>query len=436
MKQISAKTATPQQHPILQRLQEILVIFGFFIAAYLAIALLTYHRADPAWSTTGNAAHIANAGGRLGAFITDVLLYSFGYFAFLFPAAIAYFSRLFYTRKQSAASPDYRIVILRTLGFLLLIFSGTGVASILLAPWPGMPFTSGGIAGEILDLQLETWLNPLGSTLALWPLFLVGISLFTGISWVNIMEKIGHFLLKATHYLTIKTAMLYQKIDRLKLSDVVKHQAKKPSPPPPVSIKVTKQLPRVAPKIVPIATEETEILPAFLDEDASDKKTAREKLLSKNSLPSIGAIKHLELPVTEKSLLPPLHLLDKAPPPADKRYSNSTLETMSREVELRLMDFGVQAKVVAVHPGPVITRFELSLAPGVKVSKISNLAKDLARSLSVVSVRIVEVIPGKSVIGLEVPNEHREVVYLSEILASGVYETKSFAVKSGIRKRY
>src|SRR5690606_27707586 len=121
------------------------------------------------------------------------------------------------------------------------------------------------------------------------------------------------------------------------------------------------------------------------------------------------------------SVLPPLSLLND-PPPAKNRYSKEALEAMSRQVELKLRDFGVEVEVVEVHPGPVITRFELLPAPGVKGSQISNLAKDLARSLSVVSVRVVDVIPGKSVIGLEIPNEHRELVTLGEILKSAEYE--------------
>ena len=119
--------------------------------------------------------------------------------------------------------------------------------------------------------------------------------------------------------------------------------------------------------------------------------------------------------------LPNLSLLDD-PPIQEKGYSEESLEAMSRLVELKLKDFGIEVEVVSVSPGPIITRFELDPAPGVKVNKISTLSKDLARSLSVVSVRIVEVIPGKSYIGLEIPNESRELVTLGEILKSKVYD--------------
>ncbi|MCP5158293.1 MAG: cell division protein FtsK [Gammaproteobacteria bacterium] len=118
--------------------------------------------------------------------------------------------------------------------------------------------------------------------------------------------------------------------------------------------------------------------------------------------------------------LPPLHLLD--PPPSRMTgYASDLLDDMSRQLERLLKSFGIEAQVVAVEPGPVITRFEIEPAPGVKVSQISNLVKDLARGLSVNSVRVVEIIPGKSVIGLEIPNRQREIVYLRETLESLAY---------------
>ncbi|MFZ4790899.1 MAG: DNA translocase FtsK [Candidatus Competibacteraceae bacterium] len=118
--------------------------------------------------------------------------------------------------------------------------------------------------------------------------------------------------------------------------------------------------------------------------------------------------------------LPPLDLLDP-PPPRTVGYSAEALQDLSRQVEIKLKSFGIDVKVVAIEPGPVITRFELDPTPGVEVSQISNLAKDLARSLLVISVRVVESIPGKSTIGLEIPNRQREIVYLREVLESPVY---------------
>jgi DNA segregation ATPase FtsK/SpoIIIE, S-DNA-T family len=120
--------------------------------------------------------------------------------------------------------------------------------------------------------------------------------------------------------------------------------------------------------------------------------------------------------------LPPLDLLDEEVKDPDKGFSKEALEGLSRLLELKLADFGVSAEVTAVYPGPVITRFEIQPAPGVKVSRISNLAKDLARSLAVISVRVVEVIPGKSVVGIEIPNEDREIVNFREVLSSRAFD--------------
>lgn len=397
MKSHSGKTSHAT-HPIRQRLQESWVILGASGALYLMIALLTYHHTDPGFSTTGNTLHIGNAGGRCGAFIADSLLYGFGYYAFLFPMALAYSARLAYLRKKNAAF-DYRIIILRSFGFMLLLMGGAGLASSLLKPWFGMPFTSGGVVGELVILQLKVWFNPLGTILIVWPLFLIGISLFTGISWIAIMDGIGHVLLDINDFICTHAGRFYQKITT-KSSPAAQVDA----PEALIKARKPKPLVRLAPKTaIPLVNEE------------------KSKKLNPHKPQQLSLPIPVVTTAVEKDGLPPLNLLDKAPPPPSQHYSNASLETMSREVELRLLDFGVQANVVAVHPGPVITRFELSLAPGVKVSKISNLAKDLARSLSVISVRIVEIIPGKAVIGLELPNETREVVYLSEILASMVY---------------
>lgn len=439
MKQASLKTRSKLQHPILHRLRETFVILGFFAAAYFSIALLTYHQTDPGWSTTGNALPIANAGGKLGAVLADALLYGLGYLAFLFPVTIAYFSRLFYTRRQAEIPHDYRVITLKIFSFTLLICSGTGLANMLLAPWPGMPFTSGGMVGEILNLPLKTLLNPVGTALLLWSLLLVGVSLFTGMSWISLMDKTGHVLIQLAHQLKIRLLAVYVHMRENKaaaIADTIRTEKSalplKKTPP--------KRLLRVEPSLTHTAEEPIGLTQLNVN-DASLLTTRRKNKFSNDGIfPSQNSQEgsHETFPqdLTQQStsiltlkpaisdtnsVLPPLHLLDVAINAPEKRYSNVTLETMSREVELRLLDFGVQAHVVAVHPGPVITRFELSLAPGIKVSKLTGLAKDLARSLSVVSVRIVEIIPGKAVVGLEVPNEHREIVYLSEILSASVY---------------
>ena len=163
-------------------------------------------------------------------------------------------------------------------------------------------------------------------------------------------------------------------------------------------------------------------------QEVKKKPKPRIEPIAKPAAPSPRAERERQVPLFEPpsdSELPPLSLLDDQPPKVDG-YSEAALEAMSRTVELKLRDFGVEVQVVAVNPGPVVTRFELQPAAGVKVSQISNLSKDLARGLSAISVRVVEVIPGKSVVGLEIPNEARQLVTLGEILKSKEYdETRS-----------
>ena len=227
-----------------------------------------------------------------------------------------------------------------------------------------------------------------GGALLLLALLMWGITLFSGLSWLRVMDAIGTGLLRLFRALMRNTGSLGEahearliRQQRAQAVEVIKKDMEYRTPP------------RVEPK------------PA---EVKAGERVEKERQISLIE-PEIA---------TE---LPPLSLLD-APRPTGHRYSEEALQALSRLLELKLMDFGVEAEVGAVHPGPVVTLFEVELAPGVKVSKVTALAKDLARALSKVSVRVVEVIPGKSAIGIEIPNEQRETVFLSEVLRSEVYE--------------
>ena len=241
-----------------------------------------------------------------------------------------------------------------------------------------------------ISTPLLEWSGLLGSTLFLLSMMMVGLTLFAGISWFRVMDVIGKYTLAGLTWLADSIAGMRDwfagrkaKAKRVEVrrADSVRQKGK-----PQRKIE-----PRISSSLA-----------------QPSRRAAREKqqLLFKN-LPA--------------GSLPPLELLDD-PPEQAEGYSTEVLEALSRQVELKLADFGVQVDVVEVHPGPVITRFELQPAPGIKSSQISNLAKDLARGLSVISVRVVEVIPGKSTIGLEIPNTVRHTVYLSEILQSEVYD--------------
>ena len=365
----------------------ILLVFAA-AAVYLLIALLGYNPSDPGWSHTGLGLKVSNIAGRAGAWFADVFFYLFGRLAFLTPVIVAYSGWLVFRGREGTGDLDLRLLAIRWGGFFLTLATGCGLASLhFLAD--GLPLTAGGVLGEVIaDLLLPVF-SLVGTTLLLLALFLAGVTLFTGLSWLSVMDAIGRLVLGA---IAASGAWFEARRDRKagEASRVEREEA--------VRVERERVAKKAKPRIEPV-----------LPRPEESRRAVREKQMS---LP-VGR------PVSDT--VPPLALLDEAQESVGG-YSTSSLEAMSRLVEVKLRDFGVEVEVVAVHPGPVITRFELQPAAGVKVSRISGLSKDLARALSVVSVRIVEVIPGKSTIGLEIPNEQRELVALSEILRSRVFD--------------
>ncbi len=362
------------------------------IGAYLLICLASYSTTDPGWSHSGSADGLQNSGGIVGAVFADVFLYLFGLMAYLFPLVVIYSGWiLFHGREHAEQAFELRRVGIRVLGFVLTLVTGAGLATLHVHhPELALPLdqNAGGILGDVVGEGLASVFSFLGATLFLLALFLTGITVLTGLSWFWLMDTTGKYTLQAFAWLHGRAGWLRDWLQGRKARrqredtvEVVKEKQKKRKPP----------------RIEPVIN-----LPE----------------------PSERAERERQVPLFETAddtPLPPLSLLD-VPDDNKSDISKAGLEAMSQLVESKLRDFGIEVEVVAVHPGPVITRFELQPAAGVKVSQISNLAKDLARAMSTVSVRIVEVIPGKSVIGLEVPNENREIVRLSEIVNSKAYE--------------
>ncbi len=372
------------------------------IAIYMLISLVSYNPADPGWSYSASVDRISNIGGLAGAWFSSIFLHYFGYFAYLFPALVAWAGWLVYRGRSDPARTGKRQALLTGAGFMLTLIAGCGLATLHFTGLEGtLPANSGGILGDIVSSTLITPFSFIGTTLFLIALFLTGISLFTGLSWLALMDAIGRGIFEFLSQIRILGSRLR---DRVAARKVKRHRAE--------AVEDERKLKKVRtpPRIEPVI---------------------------KQLEPSIRAEKERQVPLfiapVESGELPPLSLLDP-PEPSGQALSTATLEAMSRQVEMKLADFGIEVEVVAVNPGPVITRFELQPAPGVKVSQISALAKDLARALSSISVRIVDIIPGKSVIGLEIPNEHREVVRLSEILQSKQYDDASSPLSLGLGK--
>ena len=360
------------------------------LAFILCLALITYHVDDPGIAQINNTQDVHNAIGRVGAFVADLLFNLFGVSAYLFVAMIFYYGWLVYLNTRDTEQTANADLFLKICGFILLLISSSAIATLHFSA-EGFNESAGGILGQLVGNNLASVMKLLGASTLLFFMWLASISLFMSISWFKIMDEVGKYTLLIWQQLILKSRQLKDHhLDR-------RIQAERQSVIKAEKRRIAKKAP---PKIEPVVPQ--------LETSGRAEKERQATLFE---------------PATEGEL-PSLSLLDD-PPPQKRGFSEESLEAMSRLVELKLKDFGIEVEVVSVSPGPIITRFELDPAPGIKVNKISILSKDLARSLSVVSVRIVEVIPGKSFIGLEIPNENRELVTLGEILKSKVYDDMS-----------
>jgi len=384
---VKRKKTIPLSSTTIRGLREgALIVFGA-VAIYLFSSLITYHGTDPGWSHSETTDVVRNAGGVAGAWFADAFLYLFGYLAYLFPIMVAYSGWLMFKGRNDDNNFNSRAFALRAVGFMLTLSAGTGLASMHFAEATQLPLDAGGILGNVVGHGLVTAFSFLGGTLLLVALFLTGVTMFTHLSWFVVMDETGRFTL---NFFTWCADQWYR------LRDYIEGQRARHKRVEVAQIQKRKKQKR------PVKIE-----PVVSTVEYSDREQ-----------------KERQVPLFEPSAndaLPALALLDVAE--AKKNHlSTEILESMARTVESILRDFNIEVHVVAIHPGPVVTRFELDPAPGVKVSQITTLSKDLARSLSAVSVRVVEVIPGKTTIGLEIPNEFREVVRLSEVLRSKQYE--------------
>jgi DNA segregation ATPase FtsK/SpoIIIE, S-DNA-T family len=358
------------------------------LALYLTLVLYTYHKADPGWSHSASVSVIQNAGGRVGAWIADVMLCLFGLSAYwwvVFCGALVWWG---FRRIELVEQSDRRSIAIAVIGFALVLIASSSIEAIrFYSLKAALPLGPGGILGAVIGQTMAQTLGYTGATLILLIVFAAGLSLFAGVSWLTVIERLGAW--SETVYL-LALQKLQEREDRrageqalIRREEVVEESKKKLDVHEPI---------RIEPPAVEIA---------------KSPRVEREK----------------QVPLFENlpdSLLPPLNLLDE-PEKQLETMSTEALEFTSRLIEKKLLDFGVEVKVVAAYPGPVITRFEIEPAVGVKGSQVINLVKDLARALSVVSIRVVETIPGKSLMGLEIPNPTRQIVRLSEILSSQVY---------------
>ncbi len=383
-------TPNPRRQKLLR---DIALIAIAPLLVYLLVCLVTYSPDDPGWTRAGSGvtAPLNNAGGVVGAWTADVLLGLSGYVAFLLPlilGAVAWIA-LFGIDGEADAELGPALRLVGIFGFFI---AATGLLSLRLPAVEGLPEGGGGILGRLVGNSLGSAFGLVGGNLFLLALLLVSVTLATGLSWFKVMDAIGGWVLKlpALFRRGSKQASEWQEARsrREERTEVRKIDTE---------LRAKREKVRIEPPPAPVV-------------ERSDRAKREQQIPLFN--------------VADGSGIPPLALLDD-PKPQPKGYDEETLETLSRQIEFKLKDFRIDAQVVGAYPGPVITRFEIEPAPGIKVSQISSLDKDIARGLSVKSVRVVDVIPGKSVIGLETPNTHREMIYLSELLRSKEYDKAS-----------
>lgn len=391
---MAKKVASNPLPPRISRLlREAVSLILSGIALYLALILISYDRTDPGWTHSGGALQQAsNAGGSAGAWLADLMLYFFGISAWWW--VVFFFATVWwgYRRIDIASVFDPRVLMLSFTGFITLLVASSGIEALRFHTLRiSLPLTPGGQLGEILSKQLLSLLGFSGATLVLVIIFAVGFSLFSGVSWVRLSEKTGAgveaicFAVRdiCMGWLSRRTDMIPAREREVHVEEI----RKTASPAAPLRIEIPETAVPKAPR------------------SSKEKQT-------------------LQFSGSPDEIIPPLYLLDE-PQRNVEMLSSDKLELTSRLIERKLKEFGVEVKVVAAYPGPVITRYEIEPAVGVKGNQIVNLVRDLARALTVASIRVVETIPGKTVMGLEIPNPNRQTVRLHEILASDVYANNS-----------
>ena len=398
--------------------QELSLVLGALVIGFCWLALVTHSAADPAWSTTGTRSEVGNWGGHVGAWLSDVAYLLFGWSAWWLPLAgarvwlSALARRLRFAPERLPEPQTQGLLWWQTPGAQRAVY-GLALAVLLMASctleWsrlyrlePLLPGSAGGLLGQWLGPLAVQGLGFTGSALVMLALWILCLPRVFSFSWGHWAEQLGAwvdgwFTSRREKREAVEDQRIGERAARER-EEVVKVQREDHLEHP----------------VVPVVIE-----PALVEVPRS------ERVAKERQKPLFTEL--------QDSKLPQVDLLDSAPA-HQQGVDAQTLEMTSRLIEKKLKDFGVEVRVVAAAPGPVITRYEIEPATGVKGSQIVNLSRDLARSLSLVSIRVIETIPGKNLMALELPNAKRQTIKLSEILGSQVYNDAKSLLTMGLGK--
>ncbi len=422
-------------------LREVGVVVLTGMAVFVLLAVMSYSPFDSAWNYQSSHPEIRNMVGRSGAYAADILLYLLGRIAYVVPLVLVLFGvRLLLRRAEVWA---WERAVLRCVGAFVGLCC---LATLLTLHWPAgdLPAGVGGVIGSALadvGMPLFHWV---GLTLLLVTALMIAAQATFGFSWLAVVEQVGRSVVALCGAIIVLW-------DRARARYGVWREARDARADAIADRARVREEDRIANSVPggsgfagrPVANNSSAAEPSTSSAVAASHTASgatagspgvANKVVprlhaapaAKVPQPRLGAEKQGKLfPGKPKGELPNLQLLDDSDVDPSLGRSEESLQTMARLLEMRLKDFNIDGEVVGVLPGPVVTRFELQPAPGVKVSKITALVKDLARSLAVIGVRVVEVIPGKSVVGIEIPNEHREMVRLKELLVADNYQNAS-----------
>jgi S-DNA-T family DNA segregation ATPase FtsK/SpoIIIE len=393
----SRREASPLPEKIGGLLQESRWLVVGAVALFLSMALWGFNKEDPGWSHAIVTQTLHNPSGRAGAWIADLMLYIFGFSAWWWIVLLVMSVWWGFRKLNDDEVIDRRPLYIALGGFLCLLVASSGLEALRFYSLKvELPLSPGGVVGIELSRVMSQQLGYTGSTLLLLAVMAAGWSIFSGMSWLWAFERLGDGL-------ETFVGFFYGRVDTWRDRQIGREVAQQRE----VVVEEEKRRVELHDPIV-IET----VVPEVVVSKKAEARAEREKQVALFPEAILGG------------KLPPLHLLDPAPP-VTETVSAETLEYTSRLIERKLADFGVQVKVLAAMPGPVITRYEIEPAVGVKGAQIVNLARDLARALALVSIRVVETVPGKACMALELPNPKRQMVKLSEIISSKPYNDMS-----------